>query len=69
MAETKHCARCGTAFGCGRQDPACWCSALPPLPASALDGARDCYCPACLAALTERRAPHEAAMPETPRDA
>ena len=35
MAQTKHCARCGTAFGCGRQDPECWCSALPPLPASA----------------------------------
>ena len=69
MAQTKHCARCGTAFGCGRQDPDCWCSALPPLPASALDGASDCYCPACLAALAARLAQDDAATRETPRDA
>jgi hypothetical protein len=69
MSETKRCSRCGTAFGCGRQDPHCWCSELPPLPASALDGAIDCYCPACLAALAERHAEPGPASRETPRDA
>ena len=51
MAERKTCAGCGTDFGCGRKDESCWCAALPALPAAALQDARDCYCPPCLATL------------------
>lgn len=50
MTREKTCAQCGTRFGCGRDDDRCWCQELPPMPAAALDDARDCLCPRCLAA-------------------
>lgn len=45
----KKCSRCGTAFGCGANDPqnACWCAHYPVV---APDAALGCLCPACLAA-------------------
>jgi hypothetical protein len=49
------CSRCQKIFECGMadggEDP-CWCAALPPLPAEALDDADDslCLCPDCLKA-------------------
>ena len=52
----KACSRCGTAFGCGRDAPGCWCTSLPPLPANAIDGSADCLCPRCLAAEVEAHA-------------
>ena len=55
MAEQKTCTRCGAQFGCGRQDADCWCSALPSLPATALDALQDCYCRRCLADIIAAR--------------
>lgn len=52
MPETKRCSRCGDSLSCGAKLASCWCQALPPLPASLLAPASDCYCPRCLAALT-----------------
>lgn len=46
----KACSRCGATFGCGRDAPGCWCTELPPLPATALDRNADCLCRRCLAA-------------------
>jgi hypothetical protein len=49
------CSRCQKNFECrivdGGEGP-CWCTALPPLPADALDDADDtvCLCPECLQA-------------------
>ncbi|MGR8922031.1 MAG: cysteine-rich CWC family protein [Gammaproteobacteria bacterium] len=48
MPVAKRCRDCGRSFGCGRDDPSCWCSELPPLPAAALDPNGDCLCPDCL---------------------
>ena len=50
------CVRCGKTFQCGMVDAGapdpCWCTTLPPLPASALGReAAGCYCPDCLRAL------------------
>jgi predicted Fe-S protein YdhL (DUF1289 family) len=47
--ETRRCAKCGTAFGCGAGNPneACWCTRYPPVAPG--EGAT-CLCPACLAA-------------------
>jgi len=57
------CGRCGAVFGCAMADPdaaePCWCTRMPPLPASAYrlsDGggasaAAGCFCPDCLRAL------------------
>lgn len=47
------CSRCQTFFECGMVEATgnpCWCAALPPLPADALDDADDtvCLCPSCL---------------------
>jgi polyferredoxin len=43
------CARCGTAFQCGVDEPGgCWCARLPSLPADALDGDAGCLCRRCL---------------------
>lgn len=53
------CSRCQTTFDCGMVEATespCWCAALPPLPADALDdndGDGDsavCLCPDCLKA-------------------
>ena len=49
------CSRCQKVFACGMVDGSdgpCWCTALPPLPAGALDDADDalCLCPDCLKA-------------------
>ena len=49
------CSRCQTVFECGMveaSDSPCWCTALPPLPADALDDTDDtvCLCPECLKA-------------------
>ena len=60
MAEQKTCTRCGAAFGCGRSDADCWCTALPPLPATVLDELKDCYCPTCLAAIVAAQTPPNA---------
>jgi hypothetical protein len=58
------CSRCQKTFECGMVEATsepCWCTALPPLPADALDDADDtvCLCPDCLkariAALADRR--------------
>lgn len=65
MAEQKTCTRCGGAFGCGRNDAACWCSALPPLPATALDELKDCYCPRCLADIAAAHAAPTTPPPHT----
>jgi hypothetical protein len=52
------CARCGSTFICGRDDPAgCWCAAEPyrlptPLPAQ-VGSFSDCLCPSCLRAVAE----------------
>jgi hypothetical protein len=43
------CARCGTAFVCGVDEPGgCWCARLPRLPATALEADDGCLCEACL---------------------
>ncbi len=55
MTQEKTCNRCGASFGCGRNDAACWCTTLPPLPAAVLDALKDCYCPRCLAAIVAAR--------------
>jgi hypothetical protein len=45
------CVRCGAAFHCGIDDAGgCWCTRLPPLPASLLKADASCLCPACLEA-------------------
>ena len=53
------CSRCQKFFECGMVEATenpCWCTALPPLPADALDDALDdadgtaCLCPDCLKA-------------------
>nr|WP_106857102.1 cysteine-rich CWC family protein [Caballeronia novacaledonica] len=48
------CVRCGATFRCGMiaGDPACWCAALPALPADRLRPGVSCLCPSCLAAET-----------------
>lgn len=59
------CSRCHKVFACrmadGGEGP-CWCSALPPLPADALDDGDDtvCLCPDCL---RERIAERTAGLP------
>lgn len=58
----KACSRCGATFGCGRDAPGCWCTELPPLPATALDGNADCLCRRCLAAQVEALAGTRAAI-------
>ena len=69
MSETKHCARCGASFGCGRNDADCWCTHLPPLPAGALAAGTDCYCPACLQAIVAAQASDTPAREDpAPRD-
>ena len=52
-AIAQSCARCGRAFGCGRDLPSCWCSELPQLPADRIDPDIDCLCPVCLDAITK----------------
>ena len=47
------CPRCGAAFACAPDGP-CWCRDAPfKLPRTALDAARGCYCPRCLAEIAE----------------
>lgn len=50
------CVRRGKTFQCGMADAGapepCWCTTLPPLPASQLGReAAGCYCPECLRTL------------------
>ncbi len=45
----KQCSACGTQFECGAARDNCWCQNLPPLPATLIESAVDCRCPACLA--------------------
>lgn len=66
MPQAKACTRCGAEFGCGRNDADCWCNALPPLPAAALDELKDCYCPRCLADIVASHKP--APAPTTPTE-
>ncbi|HEY2338674.1 MAG TPA: cysteine-rich CWC family protein [Burkholderiales bacterium] len=55
MDRDKRCARCGTPFTCGADEPHCWCENLPPL--EPVPG-RDCLCRACLEReVRERSAP------------
>jgi len=51
--EIKRCSRCRDTLSCGAKLESCWCQQLPPLPANLLAPASDCYCPRCLALLTE----------------
>ncbi|MCG6876213.1 MAG: cysteine-rich CWC family protein [Betaproteobacteria bacterium] len=52
-AATDRCARCGSLFECGMQAglTECWCAKLPPI--APVDAAAGCYCPRCLAEVSQ----------------
>jgi hypothetical protein len=61
---TSHCASCGAAFHCGRDDASgCWCTGLPALEPGRYDASAGCLCEACLRRMLDNPTAPSAARP------